>query len=234
MFTLRGRVRVVVRRAVMDRGDHLAGASGSARQASVMPAIPVRPASPAAGRCRKCPPEAAAVRWSPGSAVDGAGRMTSAAAGRACGCAGGCCAEAPVMIRSLSGDPWRDPRKAPARSPVTPACAVVPRSLPGSRGARPRWRDSRTSLLTCSPLTGAGQRGSPICDRWAVQSLRTCSPFLIVACAQPVRPWRRGKANPMRCNRVLWVDSCGRGVATVTGCGDGRWPARPWHAAPRR
>jgi hypothetical protein len=35
---------------VLDRGDHLAGASSSARQKSVMLAIPMRPASPTTGR----------------------------------------------------------------------------------------------------------------------------------------------------------------------------------------
>jgi hypothetical protein len=192
----------------------------------------------ATGRCRKCPPDAAAARASSGSAVASAGRMASAAAGRACGCTDGCCAAAPVMIRSVSGGSWRDPRKDPARSPVKPACTVVPRSLPGSRGARRRSWDSRTSLLARSPLTGAGQCGSPICIRCAVLSrwfthVLTVPDRGVRTAAVPAR--RRGKANPMRCNRVLWVDVLRpRGVATVTGCGDGRWPARPWRPAPRK
>ena len=130
---------------VMDRGDHLAGASRSARQASVMPAIPMRPASPTTGRCRKCPPDAAAARWSSGPAVDSAGRMTSATAGRACGCTGGCCAEAPVMTapfgRILTGSPERSGQitgeTGVHRGPAFPA------RLPG-RPARPC--DSRTSF----------------------------------------------------------------------------------------
>jgi len=139
------------------------------------------------------------------------------------------------MIRPLSGDRGGDPRKAPAGSPVTPACAVVRRSLPGSRAPGPVVGYPHL-LFTRSALKGVGQRGSPVCIRWAVQSLRMCSPFLIVACGRRLSG-RGAVERPTRCAAIAsyGVMSGGPGgVAGVTGCGDGRWPARPWHPAPRR
>ena len=54
---------------------------------------------------------AAAATWSRGSIVAGAGRMTSAAVAGACGgrCTDGFWVKASVMIRSVSGEPRRDP-----------------------------------------------------------------------------------------------------------------------------
>ncbi len=108
---------------------------------------------------------AAAATWSSGFTVDSAGRMTSAAVGGACGrCGDGCCAEAPVMIRSVSGDldgiPARSGRihtESPGCTPPqstaqVPGCAVIGattdvRPHTGSRSRRQLAQPWPRSLL---------------------------------------------------------------------------------------
>src|SRR5262245_23552203 len=84
---------------------------------------------------------AAAATWSSGFTVDSAGCMTSPAVRAA---AGGCCAEAPVMIHSASGDldgiPLGSGRisheNRPASSRIPPRLAGVFARLPGRRIGR--------------------------------------------------------------------------------------------------
>jgi hypothetical protein len=235
VFTLRVAFESSCDVPVMDRGDHLVGASSSARQTSIMPTIPMRPASPTTGRCRKCPPNAAAASWSSGPAVDSAGRMTSATAGRACGCTDGCCAEAPVMIRSLSGDLGGIPGKSRPghRRNRRAPWSGIPCQVPGAPGP------GRGTPAPPSHTLAADRRGTARIA-YLHQVCRSGPTHVLTVPDRGVRTaavpaWRLGKANPMRWNRVLWVDFLRpRGVATVTRCGDGRWLARSWHAAPRQ
>ena len=171
---------------VTDRGDHLVAASSSA--AGICDAgDPGAAVSPAAGGRGKCPPDGAAVRWSSGPAVDSAGRRQrwphdlrdhGQGARLHGGLVRGGSGHDRLPLGILTGSPERS-----GQITCEPACAAVPHSLPGSRGARPG-----RATPAPSPRTLAADRRETARIAYLHQVCRSvpliypkCSPFLIVA-----------------------------------------------------